>query len=233
MGSYIYTPLSFPKEIRVITIWPGDTHAPMKVDIHHAALSQSLDYEELPYVWGEPSRCDSIIASGQSEDGSMPSPQLGFGKRGIKSPLFQSLSRLRHNHKPSHQLDEQVKQTHFCGVMSMTTSATLSVTRNLPTALRYLRDPQKARVLWIDAICINQDDFHERRHEVGHMDIIFRNARQVIVWFGPGDEKRVLAISTLKSIGQDVELEEGAFRLSVDSGSVTELLQGKFECKRL
>jgi hypothetical protein len=233
MDSYIYKPLSSPKEIRLVTIWPGDSYAPMKVDIHHAVLSQSLDYEALSYVWGEPNRCDSIIVSGQSEDGSIPSSQLGSGKRGIKSPLLQSFSRLSNSHKPSHQLDEQVKHTHFSGVMSTTTSSTLSVTRNLSTALRYLRDPQKARVLWIDAICINQDDFHERGHEVGHMDMIFRNARQVIAWFGPGDEKSTLAISTLKSIGRDVELEEGAFRLSVVSGSVTKLLQGKFECKRL
>jgi hypothetical protein len=147
MDSYIYKPLSSPKEIRLVTIWPGDSHAPMKVDIHHAVLSQSLDYEAPSYVWGEPNRCDSIIVSGQSEDGSIPSSQLGSGKRGIKSPLLQSFSRLRNSHKPSHQLDEQVKHTHFRGVMSTTTSTTLSVTRNLSTALRYLRDPQKARVL--------------------------------------------------------------------------------------
>jgi hypothetical protein len=65
------------------------------------------------------------------------------------------------------------------------------------------------------------------------MEMIFRKARHVIAWFGPGDDKSALAISTLKSIGRDVELEEGAFRLRVVSGSVTEELQGKFECKRL
>jgi hypothetical protein len=232
MGSYIYTPLSSPKEIRLVTIWPGDSHAPIKVDIRHAALSQSLDYEALSYVWGEPNRCDSITVSRQSEDGSILSSQLGSGKRGIKTRLLQSFSRLRHSHMPSRQLDERAKQTHSRGGMSTTTSATLPVTRNLSTALRYLRDPLKPRVLWIDAICINQDDFHERGHEVGHMDMIFRKARQVIAWFGPGDDKSALAISTLKSIGRDVELEEGAFRLRVVSGSVTEELQGKFECKR-
>jgi hypothetical protein len=78
MDSYAYTPLSSPKEIRLVTVWPGDSHAPMKVDIHHAALSQSLDYEALSYVWGEPNGCHSIIVSGQPEDGSNALVPIGL-----------------------------------------------------------------------------------------------------------------------------------------------------------
>ena len=37
-----------------------------------------------------------------------------------------------------------------------------SVTTNLHIALRYLRNEEDERTLWIDAVCVNQEDFTER-----------------------------------------------------------------------
>src|SRR5277367_3747830 len=39
------------------------------------------------------------------------------------------------------------------------------VTKNLNTALRQLRYTQDERVIWIDALCINQYDIVERNHQ--------------------------------------------------------------------
>ena len=38
--------------------------------------------------------------------------------------------------------------------------------------------------LWIDALCINQEDVAERNHQVQQMGQIYRNARMVIIWLG-------------------------------------------------
>ncbi|KAM0168886.1 hypothetical protein ACHAPF_010545 [Botrytis cinerea] len=38
--------------------------------------------------------------------------------------------------------------------------------------------------LWIDALCINQDDVNERNHQVMQMSSIYKQAREVIVWLG-------------------------------------------------
>lgn len=38
--------------------------------------------------------------------------------------------------------------------------------------------------MWIDAICIQQDDVNKRNHQVGFMSSIFRNADLVVVWLG-------------------------------------------------
>ncbi|KAF7883792.1 hypothetical protein EAF00_011104 [Botryotinia globosa] len=38
--------------------------------------------------------------------------------------------------------------------------------------------------LWIDALCINQDDVIERNHQVMQMGSIYKQAREVIVWLG-------------------------------------------------
>ncbi|CZR68902.1 uncharacterized protein PAC_18803 [Phialocephala subalpina] len=58
------------------------------------------------------------------------------------------------------------------------------VRENLSDALRALRLPTEPRLLWIDALCINQDDTTERNHQVAKMGEIYKNARRVIVWVG-------------------------------------------------
>lgn len=58
------------------------------------------------------------------------------------------------------------------------------VTKNLEAALRHLRTENEIRDLWVDAICINQNDNDERTHQVGMMDVIYQDAQRVIAWLG-------------------------------------------------
>jgi hypothetical protein len=60
----------------------------------------------------------------------------------------------------------------------------LWLTPNLDAALRRLRLPDRVRVLWIDAICINQNDEAEKCRQVMIMQEIYANAMQVVVWLG-------------------------------------------------
>ncbi|KAM6488275.1 heterokaryon incompatibility protein-domain-containing protein [Trichoderma sp. SZMC 28011] len=60
----------------------------------------------------------------------------------------------------------------------------LAVTENLYKALQQLRYPNQERILWVDAICINQDDNKERGHQVQQMGDIFKKAGRVIFWLG-------------------------------------------------
>jgi hypothetical protein len=43
--------------------------------------------------------------------------------------------------------------------------------------------------LWIDQICINQEDGQERTHQVGQMSEIYTVAQRVIIWLGVGTEE--------------------------------------------
>ncbi|RYP91114.1 hypothetical protein DL770_002770 [Monosporascus sp. CRB-9-2] len=65
------------------------------------------------------------------------------------------------------------------------------VTTNLLTALRHLRPPAGAgaTALWVDAICINQQDLDERRHQVTMMRDIYASAERVIIWLGEEDDE--------------------------------------------
>ncbi|CZR68473.1 uncharacterized protein PAC_18372 [Phialocephala subalpina] len=83
-------------------------------------------------------------------------------------------------------------------------TSTLGIAENLFIALQHLRHSSESRILWIDAISINQDDMDERSTEVLEMGSIYKNARQVLVWLGPSSRNSDLALQTLKRIGEAV-----------------------------
>ncbi|KAF2474382.1 HET-domain-containing protein [Lindgomyces ingoldianus] len=60
----------------------------------------------------------------------------------------------------------------------------MSVTDNLSLALRHLRYQHQDRILWIDAICIDQENDKERGHQVQQMASIYKRAERVIIWLG-------------------------------------------------
>lgn len=60
----------------------------------------------------------------------------------------------------------------------------MEVTSNLEVALRYLRLPSAARTLWIDQLCIAQDDLNEKASQVRLMRHIYCNASSCAAWLG-------------------------------------------------
>jgi hypothetical protein len=74
----------------------------------------------------------------------------------------------------------------------------IMVTPILDGALRRLRYSTHKRTLWVDAMCINQMDNRENGVQIPLMVRVFRGARRVLAWLGPG--------------GRDSE-EEGCMRL--------------------
>ncbi|PPJ56526.1 hypothetical protein CBER1_03905 [Cercospora berteroae] len=70
--------------------------------------------------------------------------------------------------------------------------ARLEVGTNLKLALYRLRLPDQVRKLWIDGICINQGDVHEKTAQVTMMREIYEKAEQTIVWLGEeADDSRI------------------------------------------
>ena len=60
----------------------------------------------------------------------------------------------------------------------------LAITGNLDHALRRLRHSMTPRVLWVDAICIDQSNDKEKSQQVRLMAHIYRMAFQIAVWLG-------------------------------------------------
>jgi hypothetical protein len=60
----------------------------------------------------------------------------------------------------------------------------LEVTVSLDTALRRLRQLDRPRIMWADAICIDQTNIEERNAQVARMRDIYARATNTIVWLG-------------------------------------------------
>ncbi|KAN0103387.1 HET domain containing protein [Hyaloscypha variabilis] len=86
---------------------------------------------------------------------------------------------------------------------------TIKVTQNLAHALPCLRYPDKPRKIWIDAICVNQQDPEERSSQVKRMADIFSMASQVVVWLGPEREDTQLAIDYCREVSANITVDWG------------------------
>jgi hypothetical protein len=62
-----------------------------------------------------------------------------------------------------------------------------TVRMNLYTALQDLRHKTDTRIMWIDGLCINQEDLAERASQVAMMGDIYRSATAVVVYLGHAD----------------------------------------------
>ncbi|GLA08012.1 hypothetical protein AnigIFM60653_009537 [Aspergillus niger] len=79
----------------------------------------------------------------------------------------------------------------------------LSVTESLYTALLYLRDHQLERTLWVDAVCINQEEDDEKAKQIPYMRAIYAQADRVLVWLGEPDDSDGDAFDTIRRLAED------------------------------
>lgn len=79
---------------------------------------------------------------------------------------------------------------------------TMKIRANLCEAIRTLFNTPIgiAIPIWIDAICINQQDDEEKAVQVSRMGEIYRRALQVVVWLGPSGEDSDLAMNWLEPL---------------------------------
>jgi hypothetical protein len=74
------------------------------------------------------------------------------------------------------------------------------IRRNLYFALQQFRHENEERVLWIDAICINQNDNEEKGRQVQFMRHIYTKAEVVLIWLGVEDPDTYLAYNCMHRI---------------------------------
>lgn len=74
----------------------------------------------------------------------------------------------------------------------------VSITSNCRDALESLSDLYGHLNIWVDAICINQEDEEEKISQMKLMTEIYARAQTAYVWLGPGDARSDRAIRCLK-----------------------------------
>ncbi|GKZ65721.1 hypothetical protein AnigIFM60653_003214 [Aspergillus niger] len=87
-----------------------------------------------------------------------------------------------------------------------------SVTENLYVALLHLGNRQLERLLWVDAICIDQDNWDEKAKQIPLMRTIYAQAQDVIVWLGEAYEDGDKALNWIRCIDEEKDISIGEYQ---------------------
>ena len=77
----------------------------------------------------------------------------------------------------------------------------LPITQSLHAALLRLRDRSFERIIWVDAICINQENEQEKEQQIQFMEKIYGQANRVVVWLGEAADDSDRALEEIRTAG--------------------------------
>ena len=77
-------------------------------------------------------------------------------------------------------------------------TSVIKITQSLFDALIYLRYSTATRMLWIDAVCIDQNSNDEKIVQLPYMKDIYQHANQVVIWLGLADDSTGQALSLIR-----------------------------------
>jgi hypothetical protein len=81
-----------------------------------------------------------------------------------------------------------------------TPNGNIPLTSSLHAALKRVRNENASILIWVDAVCIDQANDHEKVLQIRLMRQIFQTAESVIAWLGEENDNSSLAIQTLMQI---------------------------------
>lgn len=87
--------------------------------------------------------------------------------------------------------------------------AKFTVTPSLHAALTALRHRKKPRIVWADAICINQNDDDDKAYQVPLMGRLYTEATRTVIWFGASNDDIDALVAWLDTHGPDRKLLSG------------------------
>lgn len=73
----------------------------------------------------------------------------------------------------------------------------IPITKSVFEAMPFLLDESITGFLWIDQVCINQDDPDEKGHQVALMSDVYRSATRTLIWLGTEDRETRAAVELL------------------------------------
>jgi hypothetical protein len=82
----------------------------------------------------------------------------------------------------------------------------LKVPTNLAEALGALRLSDRSRMLWADAVCINQNDDGEKGQQVQLMRKIYSSSERTLVWLGHRNDRHEQGISKAATLSLEIGL---------------------------
>lgn len=93
----------------------------------------------------------------------------------------------------------------------------LPITANLHAALSRLRDRSFERIIWVDSVCINQEDQQEKTRQIQSMAKIYGQANRVIVHLGEAADDSDQALEDIRVAAEDESRNSSNRRKSQNS----------------
>jgi hypothetical protein len=165
MKKYDYHPLA-DGEIRLLELHPPDlaNSDSLSGTIRHVLQAAAPPYEALSYTWGSNDQSRKLYTRETSYESRKSAWYLPSMVYSLWTPLARNLE------------------------ISGQPALFISITQNLESAFRRLRNNSSTRLLWVDQLCINQEDPEERSRQVRLMGSIYQKASRTVVWIGEEDE---------------------------------------------
>lgn len=230
MASYIYTELQATMgDLRLVFLQPGSYHDVLRCSILHYPLLEpktplkderlpvSALQKTLPDGWTVEQTLDGRYLFMSPPHSGIPNswkhPDAEYDPKAYELPEH-SVGDSFAWHVPSSNealsyswgTADSEEYIHITDPASThNTPPWLKIRKDLATALRHLRYPDRSRTLWIDAICINQADVEERGRQVKRMSQIYPLSEKVIIWLGSESEDSKHALETLEYFSKQVE----------------------------
>jgi hypothetical protein len=166
------------------------------------AKSPSKGYFALSYVWADP--------NGQFHYDNQIESFLNLGKAGGLT-LDQLIDTLDISSAPERFLDIVGLNTSFERPLRksqiLLDGKPIEIGENLEKALRTLREIPEVRNgtrIWVDSLCIDQDNIGEKNMEVKRMGDVYKNAERVISWLGEEKDRSGDALEVMAALGESI-----------------------------
>lgn len=156
--------------IRILRVEHAEENRGIKCSLTTLQGLQSQEYHCLSYTWGDAFGPDvDYIIQSRSYIATLLAP--------VSSALSRYCRKFKLFFQPKHYIIN-------------IDDGFLSITPNLRSAIIHLHKTRpEFQAIWIDAICINQDDEDEKSAQVPIMHNIYGHAKSVIAWVGPEDKR--------------------------------------------
>ncbi|KAK3381902.1 heterokaryon incompatibility protein-domain-containing protein [Podospora didyma] len=199
MDPATYTTLTHPREIRIFVLQPGTGQDDLVGHLKHIRLPNEPPTVPAENHWSSSGLSGQSWAWSFSENETYPKPKsfvLPSGKTKVVFPKYNAwsyrCSREKYGAKQYDALSYTWGDPAKANAINMQ-GYRFPITANLAAGLYSLRSPHEERRLWIDAICINQQDIKERNHQVRLMKQVFSHASSVVVWLGNTNSSAIVS----------------------------------------
>jgi hypothetical protein len=171
---YIYSSIS-PDQIRLLLLQKGTLDDPIRVFVKTVSTKEleesAYDYYAISYVWGDDAATNEIFLQDVREECSLNTLLAAPEAEEQEVSLGESIGWFS------------------TGLRSLHSTRKMKHVRpNLHAALKRLRSANENQLVWVDALCIDQENSSEKSSQLPKMLEIYSKACGVCIWLGEPEQ---------------------------------------------